>query len=168
MEEVVGSIPTRSTKSLNNLNGAHAGNNGICVMMCKIHLSFPWLEEEKTELRLHCFGEHSCSSRRGDREEFVDRVGTGVQKLQGSLIGLNVGSRNVDGPQLFSCIDVPKKDSTTGFTKQAVSSFSDPEHVAFSNIRERLSRARVKYPVTLQKEQAAAVSRELCGFVRLF
>ena len=36
MEEVVGSIPTRSTNSLNNLDGASARNHGVCVMVCVI------------------------------------------------------------------------------------------------------------------------------------
>ena len=36
MEEVAGSIPARSTKSLNKLNGASARNFGICVMVCVI------------------------------------------------------------------------------------------------------------------------------------
>jgi hypothetical protein len=36
MEEVVGSIPTRSTKSLNNLDGASARKPGVCVMVCVI------------------------------------------------------------------------------------------------------------------------------------
>jgi hypothetical protein len=36
MEEVVGSIPTRSTNSLNNLDGASARNHGVCVMLCVI------------------------------------------------------------------------------------------------------------------------------------
>ncbi len=39
MEEVVGSIPTRSTKSLNNLNRASTLSDGICVAVC-IHV---WL-----------------------------------------------------------------------------------------------------------------------------
>ena len=34
MEEVVGSIPTRSTKSLNNLDGANACNDGVYVIVC--------------------------------------------------------------------------------------------------------------------------------------
>jgi hypothetical protein len=36
MEEVVGSIPTRSTNSLNKLDGASARNRGVCVMVCVI------------------------------------------------------------------------------------------------------------------------------------
>src|SRR5271156_1073745 len=36
MEEVVGSIPTRSTNSLNNLVGASARDRGVCVMVCVI------------------------------------------------------------------------------------------------------------------------------------
>jgi hypothetical protein len=36
MEEVVGSIPTRSTKSPNNLDGANAYSDGVCVMVCVI------------------------------------------------------------------------------------------------------------------------------------
>jgi hypothetical protein len=34
MEEVVGSIPTRSTISLNNLDGASAYRSEFCVMVC--------------------------------------------------------------------------------------------------------------------------------------
>ena len=34
MEEVVGSIPTRSTNSPNNLDGASCRNHGVCVMVC--------------------------------------------------------------------------------------------------------------------------------------
>jgi hypothetical protein len=36
MEEVVGSIPTRSTKSLNNLDGTGAFSNGVCVVVCVV------------------------------------------------------------------------------------------------------------------------------------
>ena len=36
MEEVVGSIPTRSTKSPNNLDGANACSDGVCVVVCVI------------------------------------------------------------------------------------------------------------------------------------
>jgi hypothetical protein len=36
MEEVVGSIPTRSTKSLNKLDGAPAHSRGVCVVVCVI------------------------------------------------------------------------------------------------------------------------------------
>src|SRR5580704_8803630 len=36
MEEVVGSIPTRSTKSLNNLNGATALSEAVCVVTCVV------------------------------------------------------------------------------------------------------------------------------------
>src|SRR5215470_12189680 len=36
MEEVVGSIPTRSTKSLNNLNDLGSHRNVICAMVCVI------------------------------------------------------------------------------------------------------------------------------------
>jgi hypothetical protein len=40
MEEVVGSIPTRSTKSLNNLDGASASRYSFCVMVCVITCRF--------------------------------------------------------------------------------------------------------------------------------
>ena len=40
MEEVVGSIPTRSTISLNNLDGASARSLGVCVMLCVITRRF--------------------------------------------------------------------------------------------------------------------------------
>src|SRR5271163_3570805 len=36
MEEVVGSIPTRSTNSLNNLEGETAFRNGVCVVVCVV------------------------------------------------------------------------------------------------------------------------------------
>jgi hypothetical protein len=36
MEEVVGSIPTRSTKSPNNLDRTNACSDGVCVMVCVI------------------------------------------------------------------------------------------------------------------------------------
>src|SRR5258708_5854886 len=36
MEEVVGSIPTRSTNSPNNLDGADAHSDGACVIVCVI------------------------------------------------------------------------------------------------------------------------------------
>ena len=36
MEEVVGSIPTRSTNSLTNLGKAGALSDGVCVMVCVI------------------------------------------------------------------------------------------------------------------------------------
>jgi hypothetical protein len=40
MEEVVGSIPTRSTKSLYNLDRAHGRIDGVCVMVCVITRRF--------------------------------------------------------------------------------------------------------------------------------
>ena len=40
MEEVVGSIPTRSTKSPNNLDGTNAYRDGVCVMVCVITRRF--------------------------------------------------------------------------------------------------------------------------------
>jgi hypothetical protein len=40
MEEVVGSIPTRSTKSHNNLNRASANRHDVCVMSCVITRRF--------------------------------------------------------------------------------------------------------------------------------
>ncbi len=40
MEEVVGSIPTRSTKSLNKLDRASAHTMGVCVMVCVITRRF--------------------------------------------------------------------------------------------------------------------------------
>jgi hypothetical protein len=40
MEEVAGSIPARSTKSLNNLDRASACDHGICVMVCVITRRF--------------------------------------------------------------------------------------------------------------------------------
>src|SRR5271166_1011873 len=40
MEEVVGSIPTRSTKSLNNLDGAPARGCDICVVVCVVTRRF--------------------------------------------------------------------------------------------------------------------------------
>ena len=40
MEEVVGSIPTRSTNSLNNLDWARARSREICVMVCVITRRF--------------------------------------------------------------------------------------------------------------------------------
>jgi hypothetical protein len=40
MEEVVGSIPTRSTKSHNRLDGATARVHGVCVMVCVITRRF--------------------------------------------------------------------------------------------------------------------------------
>jgi hypothetical protein len=36
MEEVVGSIPTRSTKSLNQLDGASADRSNFCVAVCVV------------------------------------------------------------------------------------------------------------------------------------
>jgi hypothetical protein len=36
MEEVAGSIPARSTNSLNELDGASSYRNGFCVMVCVI------------------------------------------------------------------------------------------------------------------------------------
>ena len=36
MEEVAGSIPARSTNSPNNLDGANADSDGVCVMVCVI------------------------------------------------------------------------------------------------------------------------------------
>jgi hypothetical protein len=38
MEEVVGSIPTRSTKSLNNLDRAGALSDAVCVAVCVVTL----------------------------------------------------------------------------------------------------------------------------------
>jgi hypothetical protein len=38
MEEVVGSIPTRSTNSLNNLDRASALSDGVCVVVCVVTL----------------------------------------------------------------------------------------------------------------------------------
>jgi len=38
MEEVVGSNPTRSTKSLNNLDGTSSHNARICVVTCVVTL----------------------------------------------------------------------------------------------------------------------------------
>jgi hypothetical protein len=40
MEEVVGSIPTRSTKSPNNLDGKSPYSNGVCVMVYVITRRF--------------------------------------------------------------------------------------------------------------------------------
>jgi hypothetical protein len=40
MEEVVGSIPTRSTKSLNKLDGASSRRSGFCVVVCVITRRF--------------------------------------------------------------------------------------------------------------------------------
>jgi hypothetical protein len=40
MEEVVGSIPTRSTKSPNNLDGASRRSGGICVVTCVVTRRF--------------------------------------------------------------------------------------------------------------------------------
>ena len=40
MEEVVGSIPTRSTNSLNNLDGASPRDRCVCVMVCVITRRF--------------------------------------------------------------------------------------------------------------------------------
>jgi hypothetical protein len=40
MEEVVGSIPTRSTKSLNNLDGQLAERRDVCVVSCVITRRF--------------------------------------------------------------------------------------------------------------------------------
>ncbi len=36
MEEVVGSIPTRSTKALNPLDGAGGFSDGVCVAVCVV------------------------------------------------------------------------------------------------------------------------------------
>jgi hypothetical protein len=40
MEEVVGSIPTRSTKSLNRLDGASVQRLNICVVLCVVTRRF--------------------------------------------------------------------------------------------------------------------------------
>ena len=40
MEEVVGSIPTRSTKSLNNLDRETRRRHGVCVMVCAVTRRF--------------------------------------------------------------------------------------------------------------------------------
>src|ERR1700693_40154 len=40
MEEVVGSIPTRSTKSLNSLDRASACGHDVCVVVCVIPCRF--------------------------------------------------------------------------------------------------------------------------------
>src|ERR1022692_5102578 len=40
MEEVAGSIPARSTKSLNSLDRTSARNHGVCVMVCVITCRF--------------------------------------------------------------------------------------------------------------------------------
>src|ERR1035437_1714968 len=40
MEEVAGSIPARSTNSLNKLDGAGACNHDVCVMVCVITCRF--------------------------------------------------------------------------------------------------------------------------------
>jgi hypothetical protein len=40
MEEVVGSIPTRSTKSQNNLDRTSASSDGVCVVVCVITRRF--------------------------------------------------------------------------------------------------------------------------------
>jgi hypothetical protein len=40
MEEVVGSIPTRSTKSLNKLDRASACDHDVCVVVCVITRRF--------------------------------------------------------------------------------------------------------------------------------
>jgi hypothetical protein len=53
MEEVVGSIPTRSTKYLNKLDGANSYRNGFCVMVCVITRRFG----------AHSKGFHRCSLR---------------------------------------------------------------------------------------------------------
>src|ERR1700719_361492 len=53
MEEVVGSIPTRSTNSLNNLDGASARNGSDCVMSCVIPRRFG----------AHSKGFHRCTLR---------------------------------------------------------------------------------------------------------
>ncbi len=40
MEEVIGSIPIRSTKPFNNLDNADALGQGVCVMVCVITTHF--------------------------------------------------------------------------------------------------------------------------------
>ena len=53
MEEVVGSIPTRSTNSLSKLDGASARGACVCVMVCVITRRFG----------AHSKGFHRCSLR---------------------------------------------------------------------------------------------------------
>ena len=55
MEEVVGSIPTRSTKSLNKLDGTNVHGVGVCVMVCVITRRFGAHSErfKRCTLRFH-------------------------------------------------------------------------------------------------------------------
>src|SRR5208283_399778 len=64
MEEVVGSIPTRSTKSLNNLDRASARSYCVCVAVCVITRHFG----------AHGRGFHCCSLR------FLSRPGSSTGK----------------------------------------------------------------------------------------
>ena len=52
MEEVVGSIPTRSTKSVNNLAWANRQRRLVCVTLCVITRHFSALGEDFEGLAL--------------------------------------------------------------------------------------------------------------------